>query len=428
MMQRRRSHPRSQRGAAALLVVMLLFFVISMVAAYASRNLIFEQKTSANQYRATQAFEAAEAGLEWAVALLNGGRIDDTCAPSTDVGQSTFRARYLNIDFDTGLFEPRTWDNAGATEELHPSCVRTDAGWSCHCPGNAAPVLAEPVGTGAYPAFRISFLPGGQAGAVRIESVGCTRLDEACLRDGQGSSGEAAARVSVVVALSSALATPPAAALTARGDIDAGAALLQLHNVDPTTRGITAHSGGAATLPPAQLTTLPGTPPQSSVVDGDSLLAAQTAEQMFTTTFRMAKSTYKQQPATVVLDNCATSCSAKLQAAAQAHPGRVLWVEGDMTLDADVVLGSALEPVLIVSTGNINLDAAAVQIFGLLYSQAADWANGGLGAVTVQGAAMAEGDFTGTGSPVIQYDPDILKRLNLGTGTMVRVPGSWRDF
>jgi hypothetical protein len=34
---------------------MLLFFIISMVAAYTSRNLIFEQRTSANQYRSTQA-------------------------------------------------------------------------------------------------------------------------------------------------------------------------------------------------------------------------------------------------------------------------------------------------------------------------------------------------------------------------------------
>jgi hypothetical protein len=69
-----------------------------------------------------------------------------------------------------------------------------------------------------------------------------------------------------------------------------------------------------------------------------------------------------------------------------------------------------------------------VQIFGLLYGQAADWANAGMGAVTVQGAAVAEGNFIGTGIPTIQYDPAILERLRLGTGTMVRVPGSWRDF
>ena len=44
------------RGAASLIVVLLLFLVLSLTAAYTSRNLIFEQKTSANQARATMAF------------------------------------------------------------------------------------------------------------------------------------------------------------------------------------------------------------------------------------------------------------------------------------------------------------------------------------------------------------------------------------
>ena len=57
------SRRNRERGAATLVVVMVLFFIISMVAAYTSRNLIFEQRTSANQYRSTQAQEAAEAGL-----------------------------------------------------------------------------------------------------------------------------------------------------------------------------------------------------------------------------------------------------------------------------------------------------------------------------------------------------------------------------
>jgi len=428
-MTRRKIHPCRQRGAAALIVVMVLFFIISMVAAYASRNLIFEQKTSANQYRATQAFEAAEAGLEWAVAMLNGGRIDAACAASTDVTNDTFRTRYLDIDANTGSYTPRPWNNGGTNEtSLWPSCVRTDAGWSCSCPANGAPVLAAPSGTGSYPAFRVRFEPVGQPGAVRVESVGCTRLVEACLSDGQGTAGEAAARVSVVVSISSALATPPAAALTVRGNLNVGASAIRLQNTDHASNGITAHAGGAATMTSPQLTTVPGTPTESSVVDNDASLAALTGAQMFTSTFRMAKPTYKQQAAMVVLDDCATACSAKLAAAVQGYPGRVLWVEGDMTLDADVVLGSATEPVLIVATGNINLDAASVQIFGLLYSQSADWANDGLGAVTVQGAAVAEGNFNGTGTPTIQYDPVILERLKLGTGTMVRVPGSWRDF
>ena len=53
---------RGQSGAASLVVVLMLFFVIALVSAYTSRNLIFEQRTANNQYRSTQALEAAEAG------------------------------------------------------------------------------------------------------------------------------------------------------------------------------------------------------------------------------------------------------------------------------------------------------------------------------------------------------------------------------
>ncbi len=67
------------RGVAALTVVMVLFFVMALVAAYTNRNLVFEQRISANSYRATRALEAADAGVEWTLAMLNGGRATANC-------------------------------------------------------------------------------------------------------------------------------------------------------------------------------------------------------------------------------------------------------------------------------------------------------------------------------------------------------------
>ena len=62
--------PARQHGVAALAVTMLLFFVMVLGSRFVNRNLVFEQRASANQYRSTQAFEAAEAGLEWTLAQL----------------------------------------------------------------------------------------------------------------------------------------------------------------------------------------------------------------------------------------------------------------------------------------------------------------------------------------------------------------------
>ena len=418
-----------QRGAAALIVVMLLFFLLSLVAAYASRSLIFEQKTSANQYRATQAFESADAGIEWALAMLNGARIDAACVPSTVLADTNFRARYLDIDAG-GTYTPRTWLNAGTAENLTPSCVRDSSGWNCSCPANGAPVLTDPGGNGSFPAFRVRFdvatppSAPSRPGVVRITSTGCTRLNQDCLSQAQGTSGEAAARIVVDAALASALPTPPGAALTVHGAFSPSGAIT-LRNLDLGSNGVTVNSGGAATPGAVVLETLPGTPAQFSVVDNDVKLSSASADQLFVALFRSDKLRYKYQPAAVRLDNCASSCSAKLFNAWQFNPGRVLWVDGDMTIDTAQTFGTVDEPVLIVATGNVQLTNGVV-IYGLLYSQGADWTNSGN--ATVHGAVVTEGDFHDASASVIEYRPDILKTLKVTTGSLVRVPGSWRDF
>ena len=53
-----------QRGAAALIVAMVLLFAMTVVAFFANRTMIFEQRTSANQVRYTKGFELADAGME----------------------------------------------------------------------------------------------------------------------------------------------------------------------------------------------------------------------------------------------------------------------------------------------------------------------------------------------------------------------------
>jgi Tfp pilus assembly protein PilX len=63
---------RSRRcGAAALIVALLLTLAMLLLAAFTHRNLVLEQRSAAQQQRATQAFGATEAGLEWALARLN---------------------------------------------------------------------------------------------------------------------------------------------------------------------------------------------------------------------------------------------------------------------------------------------------------------------------------------------------------------------
>ena len=145
-----------QSGAATLIVVMVLFFVMSLVAAYSSKNVIFDQKTSSNLQSANVMQETAEAGMEWALAMLNSGNITDTCAPHTDPVTPTpsFRNRYLSVAANGNIIGSVAYPAGTVTPVASCGFDSTTQQWNCSCPndGTAAAVPAT------SPAFSVRFV------------------------------------------------------------------------------------------------------------------------------------------------------------------------------------------------------------------------------------------------------------------------------
>lgn len=442
-----------QRGAASLIVVLILFFVVSMVAAYTNRNLIFEQKTAANQQRSSRALEAADAGVEWALTLLNSGRITSSCSNSVSLADTDFRQRYLVIDPATGNITPKK--RSDGVTDLYPTCVYNGTNWVCNCPTDAAPVVAAPAGSDIYPAFRVRFrrvcsgdmtLPDtacvtpSQPGVIQIDVNACTRLpgpgDPDCLAFPTPTSmaNEGRATVHIVAALRSALPSKPAAALTARGAVT-GAPTLGVTNAEATGSGITIQAGGAIDPAIIKLQGKPGSPGAQSLFPNDPKLAAlvdlagpppRTAgELFFAATFGLWPTTFREQPAAIDFD-CTAACSAAtLRTKIGLNPGRVFWVRGNLDFDSAGDIGSPTQPVLLNVTGNVTF-SSPVNVYGLVYSQNGTWVSSGAGSIF--GAAIAQGDFGGTASTDIVYDSAVLTRLRTITGSFVQVPGTWRDF
>lgn len=423
-----------QRGVATLVVVAVLFFVLSLVAAYTNRSMIFEQRTASNQYRSTLAFEAAEAGLEWALSMLNGGRVDASCVPSANVADTSFRQRYLTIDPATGHITPTGVLAADLGSDLWPSCVFDGTDWRCSCPAAGAPVLAAPAGSAVYPAFRIRMVQATppQPGVVTVQVNGCTRLQNECLDfPSLAVGGEGRATVQSLVALRGGLGAPPVAAVTVRRAVNA--ANVNAYNDNAAVGGVAVLAGG----PIAGLGstgTVAGAPGTTAIVSNDPGLQALTGDRLFSNTFSVDGTTYRNQPGAVI-PNCLAVCNAnEVRQVASLNPGRVIWVNGNLNLDAGGDLGSATEPVLIVATGNINV---SVNVFGLLYGGKdvdpapgtdTDWDTTGSGPFTVRGAVIAERDLLGAGQFTTVYDADILTRLRWQSGSFVRVPGGWKDY
>lgn len=422
------SSPRSlpaQRGAAALVVTLLLLFAMTLVAVFANRHLLFEQRSSANQYRSTQAFEAAEAGLEWAIAQLNTNlRIDANCLPSADPSATSFRSRYLEFARGTGLVAPTTWSQAGTPTALQAACVRTGSGWACSCPAQGLPTLPASAGTAPAAAFVLQFLPATKPGVVRVAATGCTSLAGACLA-GSATRADATAKVEAALGLIGGLRTPPAATVTVRGSFDAGTATLGLHNPDPAT-GLAVDAGGSITASQARLTAPAGASKAAALVGNDGALAALGADRLFASHFGVDKAHWQGQPVVTRID-CTSDCSAAVTAAIDAAAdGALIQVDGDLALAGPLTLGSAQRPVTIVVSGAARLDGA-VALTGLLYAGALQWTHTA-GSAVVRGALVSEADYHGDGAPELFYDTAVLALLQQRAGSFTRVNGSWRDF
>lgn len=427
-----------QRGMASLIVVALLFFVLSLVAAYTNRNLIFEQRTSANQYRSTQALEAAEAGVEWALSMLNAGRIDETsCSPSADTSLTSFRNRYLTINATTGFVDPAPAMDADLAGTVWPSCVFNGSDWDCSCPATGSPSVTAPTGNAVYPAFRLRFVKHtpDRAGVVWLEVNGCTRLDDTCLDfPAQAVGGDSRSFLRVLIALKSALPAPPTAALTVRGDLDVAGTSLGAFNPSAGGSSLAILTGGGIDNDDdLRVGGAPGAPadPNLLILPGDPQLAmsslpddAARATRMFSNTLLATSASYREQPAAILMD-CSGSCDASLiRDMAALNPGRILWAQGDVDLDdGGTAIGSATDPVMLVVDGAANI---GVTVHGVVYGLPADWTLTGSG--EVRGAVIAGNNLTSGAALTVVRDPAALSLLRWRSGSFVRVPGGWRDF
>ena len=437
-----------QRGAATLIVVMILFFVMSLVAAYTNRSLIFEQRTSANQYRSTQSLEIADAGMEWAISQLNYSRIDSACAKSASTSDTSFRQRYLNINAVTGKITPVANPAGG---DLTALCVWTNTAWNCNCPTTGLPTVATPTTPGPKPAFRVRFraisLPApapSQPSAIWMDVVGCTRLgtgagDDCLSFAGQGALNEGRTVVSSIVSLAGNAAGLPLAALTARNGGNLGTAALSAYNTVTGGSGIALQTGGSVAGSAMVLRGAPGTPSADSKIENDpalTLTAATpytSADRMFATVFKVRPTAFQGQQGIIELSCPLSGCSAAtVRTAISLNPGRPLWLTGPLIVDSAGDIGSVTEPVLMVINGDLQHTASGAPIYGLIYvrmaGSATDWNVSGSGQIT--GAVVTDGGLTSTVStgPTVVYDPEVLNLVRFNVGSFVRVPGSWRDF
>jgi PilX N-terminal len=455
----------AQRGAASLFVALVLLLGGTIIAFFANRGFIFEQRTSANQYRATKAFELAEAGSEWAIGKLNENmplQAASSCAAGA-AGNPTFRERYATPLPATGcggaqgcLYAaippapaavPASAPAPGCRVNLNRTTGAINQ--TCDCPdGSVLPVLAS-LGTpqdtatdreeGRF-AVRLRRVSGdGQA--VEIVSRGCVNIvgNTACDPESAAAQSDATATVRVIVKVVPTVPSGPAATLTAGTFAASSTGNLNVFNTYPSGNGITIQSGSVVqTGSGTAAYSLPGTPGRASILDADATLAALTSsdtDTYFANFFGQTRTNYGTVDADVIrISSCSAAvCGTQVMAAITGGARNPrFYIDGDVTFDSGNVggntIGTATNPVTVVASGTMQL-APSVIGHGVF---AADTVTANLpspGDVsTIYGAVLAL-SFTkqGDGTLNLVYDPALWSPASAPAGRLVKVPGSWRD-
>ena len=424
--------PNAHRGAATLVVVMMLFLVMALLAAYANRSLLFEQRIAISYGRASLSQEVAEGGIEWTLAQLNGTAIDTTCK-TVDSGGQRFVDRYFQFDVTNRSIASKPAYVDGVVD-----CARDAAnqGWACRCPvpspsRTPAPALdAQPESS-----FVVQMLgvPTLRSGTIQLNIVGCTdSVVDNCLQKSSEISKALVSKAwaSTLIGLVSAVRSPPAAPLVVKGGIDSsGAGGLGLHNTDPRSGGPLAVLGGvwnSIGLANARLDSVPGSSPGQAVVQNDEPLAkAPDAAHVFKTFMGISVDRYKQHPALRTI-TCSADCSGAVEDAYKAGK-RILWVDGPMAISSSKVFGSVNDPLLVIATGDVTL-SGSFQFAGMLVSQGdVNWTNTAGAAPLLTGVMVVGGSMKTVGTMDIVYQQAVTDQLRNRMGSYVRVSGSWID-
>jgi hypothetical protein len=381
-----------QGGAATLITALILLVAMTIITIFAARSAVMEQKIYANEFRAKQAFEAAEAGLEYGISYLltTGGADKDDDGIIDDV----------DVDADSNV-PNRTLSN---NSEYHVDLVDNS---------------------------------GGAFNNITVISTGLSDDDSA------------RAVVAQVVAIVPAFPNVPGNPLISKGAVSIngaaeiinpeGNATIWTGDPNVTFSG----ASGKTQIPdpsnPSQLidsSDINGLGPD--VIAADSTLSSMTDDQFFEAFMGTDKTSYENAGSVreVPAGDASNAYNAPSPGLDLARE-EILWVDGSPSLNGNVTVGCTItvtggnvcpsantKPVVLVIDGNL-LGNGTVKVYGLVYITG-DFA--GSGNLEVTGAVIMEGDVTGTGDLNVTYDSSVLQgagNIPLSAGSLA---GSWHDF
>lgn len=360
------SYLKKQNGAATLLITTIVMVCITLLVLFAANYGTFQQKMSANSNRNQQAYEAAEAGLEYGINYLKQNSATILASPVSGFIQAYSNISTNNVALANGAHYTITYTNPTAN---------------------------------VYTIIKVS-------------------------STGTSDDNTASRTMSQLVAFGSILAKSPTNPLTVKGNISLGGS----SNITNTENNNTIKSGGTVTISGSSETHTASGGSNSSNLNSDvqqnvSSIANQSTTDYFASYFGVSAATVKSNA------NYTYSNLGDYSSVLNGKTGSLIWIDqssGTANIGSSTTIGTALSPVILVINGNLKI-SSSTQIYGLVFVVGTATVDI-VGSTTLTGGLVTTSDLSITGSSAITYSSTVLSTTQNLMSYYAKIPGSWKDF
>jgi Tfp pilus assembly protein PilX len=416
---------QAQQGMATLIVVIVVLIITTLMVFFATKVGIFDQRMAGNEVRYKEAFAAAEAGLDmavqrfenqfttnfsgaasWATVITNSAITAGTESDGTtaETGEPSFGATLTNVGSLVGGVNVYRISSTGRSADGTGTATVSREVTMKSILGGSAPdvpiVVNGSVGTGGD--FNIVANPNGGGNGVPIS----------IWTGGDTPDGD--------VSMTGSSATCNIQYFDGTNP--------QCSNPSGNTELI---SDGDGTTLTAQNSSFPDVLPNDDNFPDDLfqfLFGVERAD--WQTVYDMANSKHQ----------VAADCSGLSATSGQKF--RLWWITGDCELDANQIIGSSADPViLVINDSELEMKGGGNRIYGLVFlfnnpSNVATPSTDFGGSPAIYGSLVSDvGGSAMNGSYSIVYDPAVMSSLTPGGAaddganySLAYIPGSWRDF
>lgn len=362
---------KRQTGAAVLVMTLVLVTISTLLILLAGNYGVMQSKSVSNLHRNYQAYEAAQAGMEYGINYLNQNNSTILANP---VGG------YIPVYSDSNTSNVTLANNAKYTISY-----------------------TNPVANNYQ--------------LIKITSTGTN------------SDSTANKTVTQLIQFGSLLVNVPNVPIISQGNINLGgnSTIVNTYNNNTVDSGASVTlSGSSSTVVSSGTSSTPGNV-RSDIKQNDASISSLSNNDFFATYFGQTPTTVKGSVNHYYSNSSSTNYSSTLN----GMTGTSIWIDqtgGSARLNSNITIGSPTNPVLLIVNGNLNIDGN-VTIYGYVFIMG-DSNTTLSGNLEIIGGVGSAGQISATGSIEVSYSPSTLSNLQNSSSMRyyAKVPGSWKDF